>query len=302
MTGDPAAGEAVQPMTVGVVGAGVMGRDIAEALATRQHRVILVDISADIVADAAASIRASLRGKALMQRARLQSQGGAIPDILGRIVFTTDYAALEPAGFVIENVSENFETKRSAYAALQKSCAADVVIAANTSTYPITDLARLIAPPERVVGIHFMNPATTKPLVEVIPGAQTSPATLQRALDFIEVIGKAGVLVGDAPGFVSNRVLMLTINEAIQVVAANTATAEDVDRIFVGCFGHAMGPLATADLIGLDTIQLSLESLRDRLGDSKFEPAELLKAMTSAGRLGRKTKHGFFSYDVRGRD
>jgi 3-hydroxybutyryl-CoA dehydrogenase len=282
---------------VGIVGAGVMGRDIAEALAEHGHAVVLVDVSVEILDAAAASIRASLRARALTGRGR----PGLIAPTLERIAFTTNYDALGDVGFIIENVSENIEAKRAAYAGLDRACGVDTVVAANTSTHPIGELARLIHHPERVVGIHFMNPATTKPLVEVIAGERTSPAAMRQAMDLLAGIGKAGVLVGDAPGFVSNRILMLTINEAIRVVEAGTAAAGDVDRIFVGCFGHAMGPLATADLIGLDTIQLSLESLRDRLGDAKFEPAALLTDMTRSGRLGRKTGQGFFSYDLGGK-
>jgi 3-hydroxybutyryl-CoA dehydrogenase len=298
MTADAAGpAEGRQPrVRVGIVGAGVMGRDIAEALATHGHTVVLVDLAQDILDAAAASVRASLRASALTGRGR----PGSIAETLQRIAFTTDYDALRDVGFVIENVSENIDAKRAAYAALDGACAAETVVAANTSTHPIGELARLIRHPERVVGIHFMNPATTKPLVEVIAGERTSAAAMRQALDLLAGIGKAGVLVKDAPGFVSNRVLMLTINEAIHVVEAGTAAADDVDRIFVGCFGHAMGPLATADLIGLDTIQLSLESLRDRLGDAKFEPTALLREMIRSGRLGRKTGQGFFTYDLRG--
>ena len=141
-----------------------------------------------------------------------------------------------------------------------------------------------------------MNPAQVKQVVEGRPGAKTSAQTLATALGFLEAIGKSGIVVADAPGFVSNRILMLTINEAIRTVEAQTASAADVDRIFVGCFGHPMGPLATADLIGLDTILLSLESLEARLGDSKYAPASLLKTMVAEKRLGRKTNQGFFKY------
>jgi 3-hydroxybutyryl-CoA dehydrogenase len=301
MVDETAAADAREMLRVGIVGAGVMGRDIAEALATDGHEVVLIDLTSDVLDAAAASIRASLRGKALMRQSGGSGASGSPSEVLDRIVLTPDYDRLGGVDFVVENVSETLAAKRSAYARLQDSCPDDVVIAANTSTFPIAELARLVRRPERLVGIHFMNPATTKPLVEVIAGAATSPAAVRRALDFLARIGKAGVMVKDTPGFVSNRVLMLMINEAIQVVEAGTAAAPEVDRIFVGCFGHTMGPLATADLIGLDTIQLSLESLRDRLGDAKFEPAALLKAMTAAGRLGRKSGEGFFRYGVTGR-
>ena len=282
--------------TVGVLGAGVMGRDIAQVIASCGHRVVLVDISTEVLTLALAGIRRNLQGQALMRSAERSSSSPAAT--LSRINATTDYSMLKDVDFVVENVLERLEAKRAAYHAFEKVTGSELVIAANTSTLPISELAELIANPARVVGIHFMNPATTKTLVEIIPGSVTSLATLQRAEGFLRSIGKRGVVVNDAPGFVSNRVLMLTINEAIQVVEAGTASADAVDEIFVGCFGHAMGPLATADLIGLDTILLSLESLQQRLGDAKFEPASLLKKLVGEGKLGRKAKHGFYSYDI----
>jgi len=279
-------------LLVGVVGAGVMGGGVAEAVAGHGHRVVLLDLDDKILDVTRSKIARKLKADALMNAARRQASS----DILGRISFTTDYAGLANADFIIENVSEITSAKRQVYASLDKVCPSNVIFAVNTSTFPITEVAGFVTHPERVVGMHFMNPVPSKPLVEVIRGLLTSDDTIQASMSFLAAIGKQGIVVEDAPGFVSNRVLMMTINEAVRTVQDGTSTAENVDKIFVGCFGHQMGPLATADLIGLDTIVLSLESLRDRLRDTKYEPVELLKSMVEANQLGRKTGHGFFDY------
>ncbi len=279
-------------LLVGVIGAGVMGCGVAEAVASYGHQVILLDVDGDTLDKARAKIARKLKADALLSASRRQASA----DILGRISFTTDYANLTDAEFIVENVSEIISAKHQVYASLNSACRAEAVFAVNTSTFPITEVAGFVEHPERVVGMHFMNPVPSKPLVEVIRGSSTSEETIQASMRFLAAIGKTGIVVEDAPGFVSNRVLMMTINEAIRTVQDGTSTAENVDKIFVGCFGHQMGPLATADLIGLDTILLSLESLRDRLRDTKYEPVELLKSMVKANRLGRKTGHGFFEY------
>jgi 3-hydroxybutyryl-CoA dehydrogenase len=279
-------------LIVGIVGAGVMGRGVAAAIAEHGHRALLLDLNEETLKRAEAEIRSHLRARALAGLLRSTTPRA----VLDRLQFSTVYDGFASIDFVVENVVESLETKRSVYSMICNNCGEDVVIAANTSTFPITEIAELATNPQRVIGIHFMNPASTRMLVEIIPGQATSDSTLQTALNFLEQIGKKGVVVADTPGFVSNRILMLTINEAIQVVERGGASAADVDRIFEGCFGHAMGPLATADLIGLDTILLSLESLRARLGDPKFIAAALLRTMVATGRIGRKSGSGFFSY------
>jgi len=283
--------ETVRP-PVGIVGAGVMGRGLAQAVATHGQNVILVDLNETILRQAIEQIARTVRAQTLMGAATGASAAG----VVARISLSTELGALAPCDFVIENVVEKTDAKESVYNLLGRTVAPDTILAANTSTFPVAEIASFTSHPERVIGLHFMNPAQTKPFVEVIPGAATAARTLQRALEFLGSIDKTGIVVADAPGFVSNRVLMLTINEAIRTVEERTAGATDVDRIFVSCFGHAMGPLATADLIGLDTILMSLESLRTRLHDPKYQPADLLCRLVAANKLGRKTGQGFFSY------
>jgi 3-hydroxybutyryl-CoA dehydrogenase len=284
----------METMTVGILGAGVMGRSLAEAVALSGHFVLLVDVDQRALTLARAEIRAQLRARALSL-----GLGGQTPtSILERISFTDQYAALSTPPVIVENVTEKVELKRHAYRQLCEVKHVDTIFAVNTSTIPIGIIAELTSCPEQVIGTHFMNPASERHLVEVIPGAKTSESTISKTLSFLHALGKHAVVVADTPGFVSNRVLMLVINEAIQVLEDGVATAENVDKIFVECFGHAMGPLATADLIGLDTILLSLNSLESHTSNKKFSAASLLKAMVAHGRLGRKSGQGFFCYGL----
>ena len=197
---------------------------------------------------------------------------------------------------MVENISEKIALKESLYPQLDDVCNSDCVFAANTSAISITRIGGWTQRPEKILGMHFMNPVPMKPMVEVIRAFHTTEATIDRAKAFLADINKEGVVVNDMPGFVSNRVLMLTVNEAIFLLQDQVATAADIDKIFKGCFGHKMGPLETGDLIGLDTILYSLDVLYDAYNDSKFRPAPLLKKMVDAGLHGRKTGEGFFKY------
>lgn len=291
MSGDHAVPEA-QNLCVGVVGAGVMGRGVAQTVATGGFNVVLVDVSDSILREALNNISMNVKAKKLMS----SNRGSGQAQMLSKITLSCDLGALAICDVVIENVVEDTGMKRSVWRTLGQTTRSDTILAANTSTFPISEIAGFTAHADRVIGLHFMNPAHVKQFVEVIPGALTSQHTISAALRFLTAIGKHGIVVKDAPGFVTNRILMLTINEAIRTVEEGTAEAADVDRIFVGCFGHPMGPLATADLIGLDTILLSLESLASRLHDGKYEPVTLLRRLVSNGQLGRKTGRGFFEY------
>ena len=280
--------------TVGVVGAGTIGRGVAQSLASSGHRVILLDLSEDILARARRDIERSLR---LLGMTAGAAAGTASPaETMARIECTTHYAPFIDCGFVVENATENESVKRDVYAALDLVCPPATVFAANTSCIPITRIAGWTARPDRVLGMHFMNPVPLKHVVETIRGVHTSDETVAIALGLLTAMGKEGIVVNDGPGFVTNRVLMLTINEAAWTVMDGVAPAEDVDRLFVGCFGHAMGPLATGDLIGLDTIVHSLQVLQESFGDPKFRPCPLLRRMVDAGHLGRKSGRGFFDY------
>jgi 3-hydroxybutyryl-CoA dehydrogenase len=274
---------------IGVVGAGVMGTGLAQDLAQHEFGVTLIDRTEDILAKADEQIRANVRMGRLL--------GGKQPAFDHELIsFTTDYRQLAEADFVIENITEKWDLKKEIYPRIDKICRPDVVFAANTSAISITKLAGLTGRPGQVLGMHFMNPVPMKPTVEVIRGWHTSAETLRTAQELLAGLGKEGIVVADAPGFVSNRVLMLTVNEAIYLVADRVAEAEEIDQIFKSCFGHKMGPLETADLIGLDTILYSVEVLYESFNDSKYRPCPLLKKMVDAGLHGRKSGQGFYTY------
>ncbi|MDG4785101.1 3-hydroxyacyl-CoA dehydrogenase NAD-binding domain-containing protein [Micromonospora sp. WMMD1102] len=276
---------------VGVVGAGVMGVGVAQNLAASGYQVVLVDRDEAILDRARAAIARNCRMSALMGGPALD------PDaVLARITTAVGVPAVAKASVVIENVTENWEIKRAVHAELDEVCAPDTVVIANTSAIPITRLAAVSSRPQQVVGVHFMNPVPAKPVVELIPGVHTSAEALERTRELLTGMGKKAVQVKDSAGFVSNRVLMLTVNEAAYLVHEGVATAESVDEVFRGCFGHPMGPLETADLIGVDTILYSVEVLYEHYADSKYRPCPLLKQMTDAGLHGRKTGRGFYTY------
>lgn len=278
--------------TVGVVGAGVMGVGVAQNLAQRGHQVVLVDISDEVLDNARRELRNSLRAYALFNK----GSGVDPAAVFEKIEFTTDYELLAKADFVVENVTEDWGIKQQVYEQIDRIVRPDVVFAVNTSAISITRVGSVTTRPERVIGMHFMNPVPMKPMVEVIRGHHTTPETIDTARRFLAGMGKECIVVEDVPGFVSNRVLMLTINEAAFLVQDGVAPAADVDRIFQTCFDHKMGPLETADLIGLDTILKSVEVLYESFNDSKYRPAPLLKKMVAAGLLGRKSGEGFHKY------
>ena len=279
---------------LGVVGAGVMGRGLAQTAAQAGIDVVLVDVDAGALDSARSEIFNTIRLASMMQRETSQEE--PVEAVLERIATTTDLAALSEVDFLVENISEKIALKEILYPQLDDICNSDCVFAANTSAISITRIGGWTQRPERILGMHFMNPVPMKPMVEVIRAFHTSEATIDRAKAFLADISKEGVVVNDMPGFVSNRVLMLTVNEAIFLLQDQVATAADIDKIFKGCFGHKMGPLETGDLIGLDTILYSLDVLYDAYNDSKFRPAPLLKKMVDAGLHGRKSGEGFFKY------
>lgn len=276
---------------VGVVGAGVMGTGVAQSLSAAGHRVTLVDVTEEALSRAREQIDRDCRLSRLTGGPELDAD-----DVLGRIRTEVDCGGLTDVDVVIENITEDWTAKSLLYPTLDKICPDDCVLVANTSAIPITRIAALTDRPDRVVGVHFMNPVPMKPAVEVIPGHHTSDGTVQRVRQLLESMGKKAIPVADACGFVSNRVLMLTVNEAIFLVQDGVATADAVDQVFRDCFGHPMGPLETADLIGLDTILLSIEVLYDHYADSKYRPCPLLRHMVDAGLLGRKSGEGFHKY------
>jgi 3-hydroxybutyryl-CoA dehydrogenase len=295
----------MQIRQVGVVGAGVMGTGVAQSLAQASHSVVLVDVSQAALDRARQGIWEGVRFYHFLRRNKGGGPQGGGPQgggpqepetAVARITFARDLGALGQVDFVIENVTEKWTVKERVYRALDEICPAHCLFAANTSAIPITQIAATTARPSQVLGIHFMNPVPLKDTVELIRGYHTSEEALETARHLLESMGKRGILVNDSPGFVSNRVLMLMINEAVFLVQESVAPAADVDTIFKECFGHTMGPLETADLIGLDTILLSLEVLYEQFNDSKFRPCPLLRKMVHAGLYGRKSGEGFYTY------
>jgi 3-hydroxybutyryl-CoA dehydrogenase len=286
-------------MQVGVIGAGVMGTGLTQDLVAHGFGVVLIDRSAETLASARRDIEGYGRFSRLLGGGGQESSGQENGDYeanLSRVVYSTDLNKVAAADFVVENITEDWALKKEVYPVIDEACPEDTVFAANTSAIPITKLAALTSRPDRIVGMHFMNPVPMKKTVEVIRGWHTSDETLKRADQLLTGLGKKGITVADSPGFVSNRVLMLTVNEAVYLVHEGVATAADVDEVFRSCFGHKMGPLETADLIGLDTILYSIEVLQESFADSKYRPCPLLKKMVDAGLYGRKSGQGFYSY------
>ena len=278
---------------VGVVGAGVIGSGVAQLFAQTGHEVVLVDVSDTQLAAARDGIAKNVRLYNLLRKDR-----GDAPDVLSRLRYSGETGALESVDFVIENITEDWDSKRRLHREIDRIIAPVTPVAANTSAIPITRIASAGRHPERVVGMHFMNPVPLMPTVELIRGEHSSEDTLEAARTLVEQAGKQSILVNDSPGFVTNRVMMLMVNEAMFLVHEGVASAQDVDRLFKTCFGHKMGPLETADLIGLDTVLRSIEVLYSELNDSKYRPCPLLKKMVYAGTNGRKSGKGFYPYET----
>ncbi|MFP3419837.1 MAG: 3-hydroxyacyl-CoA dehydrogenase family protein [Bacillota bacterium] len=280
---------------IGVIGAGVMGADMALDLSANGYQVTLVDITEEKLNEALEKIKKTYQ---LVQFVRKKKISLSLENVLSQIQLTTSFEGLHDAHIVIENVTEDWEMKKPIYEKLRDICAKETIYFVNTSCISITKVGALMHYPEKVIGAHFMNPVPLKALVEVIRGKATSDDTVETAKGFLKSFDKTPVVVHDLPGFVSNRVLMLTINEAIWTVQDQVATPADVDKIFRGGFGHKMGPLATGDLIGLDTILNSLLVLYESYKDPKFRPCPLLVKMVDAGEYGKKSGKGFFQYDM----
>lgn len=278
---------------VSVIGAGIMGSDVALDLSSQGYKVVLIDVSEEKMSQAAESIKKSYQ---LMQFVKKEKVDLSLDDILKNIQFTTSLKHVINSNIIIENVTENWETKETLYTSLNKFTNEETLYLVNTSCISITRIAGLMNYPENVIGAHFMNPVPLKKMVEVIKGRRTSQETILKVKDFLKSLDKRAVVVDDFPGFVSNRILMLTINEAIWTVQDQVATPSKVDRIFKEGFGHKMGPLETGDLIGLDTILNSLKVLYEEFKDPKFRPCPLLVKMVDSGCYGRKTGKGFFEY------
>lgn len=279
---------------IGVIGAGTMGIGGAHAFAAGGLPVVLVDNAKSAIDRARTEIANNARLYAVLDR-RLAVMSPE--EVLSRITFTTDLSALSDVDWLVENVTENWSVKQEVYRSIDAMCPEHCVFGVNTSAIPITKVASVTERPDRVIGVHLMNPVPLKHLVELIRGFHTAQRTVDITRDVLSRIGKDSVVVEDSSGFVTNRVAMLSVNEAILLLSENVASADEIDRLFRGCLGHQMGPLEMADLIGLDTVLYSLEVLLENFNDPKFRPAPLLRKLVAAGRLGRKSGHGFYSYE-----
>jgi 3-hydroxybutyryl-CoA dehydrogenase len=278
--------------TVGVVGAGTMGSGIAHVFARSGFRVLLCDVESRFLDRALASIRTNLGREA----AKNKVNESEIEPALQRIEPTTDREALSAADFVVEAASERFDLKSEIFRALDRIVPATAILATNTSSISITRLAAQTGRPAQVIGMHFFNPVPVMALVEVVRGLATSAETFETVRALSLRLGKTPVEVNDAPGFVSNRVLMPLINEAAFAVMEGVATPEAVDQVFKLGMNHPMGPLTLADFIGLDVCVDILRVLHEGYGDPKYRPCPLLVRMVHAGWLGRKSGRGFYTY------
>jgi 3-hydroxybutyryl-CoA dehydrogenase len=282
--------------TIAVVGAGQMGRGIAQVCATAGYRVLVVDLNERLSTDAVSKIAASL-DRAVERGILTQSRR---EEALSLIQPVPKMDRLREAQLVIEAIPEDLALKQTLFGELHRVCHPEAILASNTSSISIAKLAAATARPDRVVGLHFMNPAPVMQLVEIIQARETSKETVHVALDFARRLGKVPVAAKDVPGFIVNRILMPMINEAIFALEETVASPEDIDLAMTTGTNHPVGPLALADRIGLDTVLAICEVLYRDLKDRKFRPCPLLRRYVEAGRLGRKTGRGFFLYEVSG--
>ena len=277
---------------IGVIGAGTMGTGIAHVSALSGFDVTLVDIEQNLLEHSLTSIKKGLKRQVDKGKISQEEMNTA----LGRIQTITEMKSLSSEDIVIEAATENKEVKISIFSELDTFCPEKTILASNTSSISISFIASATNRPEKVIGMHFMNPVSIMKLVEIIRGKLTSDETTKKVKNLVEVLNKIPVECNDSSGFVSNRILMPMINEAVFCLADGVATAEAIDKIMTVGMAHPMGPLTLADLIGLDICLAIMEVLHRDMGDDKYRPCPLLEEMVSAGNLGRKTGQGFYSY------
>jgi len=282
---------------VGVIGAGTMGAGVTVDLVLHGIYTVLVDISEEALEKAKGEITKSVRFAPLVHKGAPKVP---VKEAMEKITFTRDMNQVADCDAIVENVTENWDVKKPVYKQLDEICKPEAIFGVDTSCISITQIAGLTQRPDKVIGMHFMNPVYAKPVIEVMRGHHTSDETVQQAEAFLAQLDKKAIVVNDYPGFVTNRISHLFMNEAMWVVQDGVAAPEQVDNIFKKCFGHTMGPLETADLIGLDTVMDSLVVLYESYQDPKFRCCPLLKKKVAAGELGRKSGKGFLDYAKKG--
>jgi 3-hydroxybutyryl-CoA dehydrogenase len=279
---------------IAVLGGGQMGSGIAQVFAQSGFKTVVYDLQEGALAKSKSGIAKNL--DRAVEKGKLTAADRDA--VLGRLTWTSNVADLTEADLVVEAIVEKLETKLQTWKQLDELCRPDAVFASNTSSLPITQLAGGVSHPERFIGMHFMNPVPVMQLVEIIRGYMTSDAVYQTIFDLSKTLGKVPVTVSDSPGFISNRILMPMINEAIFCLYEGIATKEDIDTVMKLGMNHPMGPLTLADFIGLDTCLFIMEVLYRDFADSKYRPCPLLRKMVQAGQLGRKTGAGFYTYET----
>ena len=278
---------------IGVLGFGTIGVGVVTDLVLHGLSAVVVDLDEAVLERGRDAVLQNVRSAPLLSKSLPRVEAHVARE---RILSTTQLEAVASCDFVIENVTEDWQVKRPVYERLDRIAPPGICFGANTSCISITRLGGLTRRPESVVGLHLMNPVHLVPTVEVIRGFHTSQRTVDTLLELFAVLGKEAIVVDDLPGFVSNRISHLFMNEAAWVLQDNVTTAQRIDQIFKRCFGHKMGPLETADLIGLDTVVRSLDVLYESFQDPKYRCCPLLRKLVHAGHLGRKTGRGFHAY------
>jgi len=278
-------------MKIGVIGAGTMGAGIAE-VASKKYEVVVRDIKDEFVERGKSIITKSFEKSVAKERITEDQKD----EYLGRLTFTTDVNELKDCDLIVEAASENPEIKKSIFKELDDICKEDTILASNTSSISITEIAAATKRPDKVIGMHFFNPATIMKLVEIIKGITTSDETVEKVKKIAEEMGKTGVEVNEAPGFVVNRILVPMISEGIYALQEGLSTPEGIDTAMKLGANHPMGPLELADLIGLDIVLNIMDYLKDTIGSDKYAAPVLLRQKVAAGELGRKTGKGFYDY------